>query len=155
MAMLVHPPQANDSPKPDDGKMRIISACLAGWVLITATTVAASPPIDYARVVNAKISKMQGLWVRFLDVSGSPCFTIQIFKSASLDTLIRHKEICSIGGKRFSSDFSYVGITEVQFKADHLSLKVEIIHAPPNFDFDDVRTCSVPIRNGTIGDLVC
>ena len=131
----------------------MISACLAGWVLISGTAIAASPPIDYTRVVKAKTSKMQGHWVRFFESSSSPCFAIQIFNSASLDTPIHQKEICSIGGMEFSNDFSSVEITNVEFKADHLSLEIEIIHAPPSFD--DVRTCSVPIRNGTIGDLMC
>lgn len=134
-------------------RMRIVSASVAGWLLIAGPAVAASPPIDYARVVKAKTSRVQGHWARYVETSGSPCFAIQLFESESLDTLIRQKEICSLGKQQFSSDFAYVGVENIEFKHDHVHLEIDftLLRIPGR----NVRDCSVAIRHGYIGDLVC
>lgn len=134
-------------------RMRIVSACVAGWLLIAGAVVAASPQIDYARVVKARTSMVQGQWARYVETSDSPCFTIQLFRTASLDTLIRQKNICSLGKQKFSSDFAYVGVESVEFKRDHVHLEIDftLLRIPGR----NVRDCSIAIRRGHIGDLVC
>ena len=133
--------------------MRIVSACMAGWLVIAGPAVAASPQIDYARVVKARTSMVQGKWARYVETSDSPCFTIQLFKTASLDSLSREKEICSLGKQKFSSDFAYVGVESVEFKRDHVHLEIDftLLRIPGR----NVRDCSIAIRRGHIGDLVC
>lgn len=133
--------------------MQKIPLLLVGCLLMVGAARSAQSPINYARVHKADVSRMQGHWVRYVEASDYPCFTIQLFTTERLDTLTRQKTICSVGKLKFYSDFAHVGIEKVEFNSDHLRLEIDFtnLRAPGR----NVRECSIPIRNGIIGDLAC
>lgn len=134
--------------------MRGISAVLAGVLLIAFSAESGSLPIDYTHVGRAGVARMMGQWVRYIvPIDDSPCITIQLFKAANMEGLIHQKEICSLGNKQFHSDFTYVAINKVEPGIDHVRLEISFI--PLRSGTDDVRDCSIAIRNGFIGDLEC
>lgn len=132
--------------------MRGTSAALAGVLLIAFSAESGTLPIDYTRVSKAGVARMMGQWVRYI-VHDSPCITIQLFKTANMEGLIHQKEICSLGNMQFSSDFAFVDVEEIEPGIDHVRLKILFIAKRPTTN--DVRECSIAIRNGFVGDLEC
>ncbi|HEL3808193.1 TPA: hypothetical protein UMT99_004367 [Stenotrophomonas maltophilia] len=115
---------------------------------------ASTPPIDYEKVDTAGVQRMMGQWVRYIMLSGdSPCITLQIFRFANMEGLVRQKRICSLGKMSFRDDFAFVDVRKIEFEPDRLSLEVEFFSLRGSGD--EVRECSIDIGNGSIGDLKC
>lgn len=134
--------------------MRGIAAVLAGFMLMVSSAGASTPPIDYEKVGTAGVQRMMGQWVRYIMLSGdSPCITLQIFRFANMEGLVRQKRICSLGKMSFRDDFAFVDVRKIEFEPDRLSLEVEFFSLRGSGD--EVRECSIDIGNGSIGDLKC
>ncbi|ELC7324405.1 MULTISPECIES: hypothetical protein [Stenotrophomonas] len=134
--------------------MRGIAAVLAGFMLMVSSAGASTPPIDYEKVDTAGVQRMMGQWVRYIMLSGdSPCITLQIFRFANMEGLVRQKRICSLGKMSFRDDFAFVDVRKIEFEPDRLSLEVEFFSLRGSGD--EVRECSIDIGNGSIGDLKC
>lgn len=134
--------------------MRGLSAVLAGLMLMAFSAGASTPPIDYENVGMVGVQRVKGQWVRYIVLrEDSACITVQIFKAANMEGLVRQKEICSLGKKHFHSDFAFVDVWRVDFEPDRLSLEIEFFRLRGSGH--EVRECSIEIGNGFIGDLKC
>lgn len=134
--------------------MRGIAAVLAGLMLMVFSAGASTPPIDYEKVDMAGVQKVMGQWVRYIVLrEDSACVTVQIFKAANMEGLVRQKEICSLGEMHFHRDFAFVDVWRVDFEPDRLSLEIEFIRLRGSGH--EVRPCSIEIGNRSIGDLEC
>ncbi|MBA0279139.1 hypothetical protein D7T48_18500 [Stenotrophomonas maltophilia] len=123
-------------------------------MLMVSSAGASTPPIDYEKVDTAGVQRMMGQWVRYIMLSGdSPCITLQIFRFANMEGLVRQKRICSLGKMSFRDDFAFVDVRKIEFEPDRLSLEVEFFSLRGSGD--EVRECSIDIGNGSIGDLKC
>ncbi|MGH8096126.1 hypothetical protein [Stenotrophomonas indicatrix] len=134
--------------------MQGIAAVLAGLMLMALSAGASTPPIDYEKVRMAGVQRMMGHWVRYIMLSdASDCITVQIFKSANMEGLVRQKKICSLGKMSFRDDFAFVDVRKIGFEPDRLSLEIEFFSLRGSGD--EVKECSIEIGNGSIGDLKC
>lgn len=134
--------------------MRGLSAVLAGLMLMAFSAGASTPPIDYENVGMVGVQRVKGRWVRYIVLrEDSACITVQIFKAANMEGLVRQKEICSLGKKHFHSDFAFVDVWRVNFESDRLSLEIEFIRLRGSGH--EVRPCSIEIGKRSIGDLEC
>lgn len=134
--------------------MRGLSAVLAGLMLMAFSAGASTPPIDYENVGMVGVQRVMGQWVRYIMLRGdSACVTVQIFKAANMEGLVRQKTICSLGEMHFHRDFAFVDVWRVDFESDRLSLEIEFIRLRGSGH--EVRPCSIEIGKRSIGDLEC
>lgn len=134
--------------------MRGIAAVVAGLMLMASSAGASTPPIDYEKVRMAGVQRMMGHWVRFIMLSGdSPCITVQIFRSANMEGLVRQKKICSLGKMHFHYDFAFVDVSAIEFEQDQLSL--EMVFFGLRGGATEEGKCSIAIGTSSIGDLEC
>lgn len=134
--------------------MRGIAAVLAGLFLMDFSAGASTQPIDYENVGMAGAQKVMGRWVRYIVLrEDSACITVQIFKAANMEGLVRQKTICSLGNMHFQYDFAFVGVRKIEFEPDRLSLEMDFFNLRGGARKDG--NCSIAIGNGSIGDLEC
>lgn len=123
-------------------------------MLVAFSAGASAPPIDYEKVGMAGVQRVTGQWVRYIVLGeDSACITVQIFKAANMEGLVRQKTICSLGEMNFHRDFAFVDVWRVDFEPDRLSLEIEFIKLRGSGH--EVRPCSIEIGNRSIGDLEC
>ncbi|OBU51368.1 hypothetical protein [Stenotrophomonas maltophilia] len=131
-----------------------MSAILAGLMPMAFSAGASIPPIDYENVGMVGVQKIMGQWARYIVLrEDSACVTVQIFKDANMEGLVRQKTICSLGEMHFHRDFAFVDVWRVDFEPDRLSLEIEFIKLRGSGH--EVRPCSIVIGNRSIGDLEC
>lgn len=63
------------------------------------------------------------------------------------------KEICSINGRNFETDFSYASFSEVEFGGDSILATLTLI--PLKTVIEDDLQCSIQITEESIGELHC
>jgi len=123
-------------------------------MLMVFSAGASAASVDYENVGMVGVQEVMGQWVRYIVLrEDSACVTVQIFKAANMEGLVRQKEICSLGEMHFHRDFAFVDLWRVDFEPDRLSLEIEFIRLRGSGH--EVRPCSIEIGNRTIGDLEC
>lgn len=123
-------------------------------MLMAVSAGASAPTIDYEKVGMVGAQRVMGQWVRYIVLGEeSACITVQIFKTANMEGLVRQKTICSLGKMHFHHDFAFVDVWRVDFEPDRLSLEIEFFKLRGSGH--EVRPCSIEIGKGSIGDLEC
>nr|WP_161578754.1 hypothetical protein [Stenotrophomonas rhizophila] len=141
--------------------VRKIPAFLAGFLAFSANAETAQRSTSSAAVFKADSANVQGSLVRYLEMFDSSCLIVQIISRGNWE-VVREKRICSVGKSRLDDfagvdfgSFVHVHFQSIAFKPDHLQLKISFTPNRPFMSVERVRTCTISIRNESIGNLMC
>lgn len=125
---------------------------VSAFILFLATG-ANGEEIDYSKISEAKSSRINDIIVRYVRLYGEPCISIQTVNPGGGWKVISTKNICSVDGKSFWTDFADAGFEDVSFskKGVHLTLST----TPLEPIGEQKRECFVPIKDGSINAMTC
>jgi hypothetical protein len=116
-------------------------------------TVSWSASINYAVIARADTKRIGEMVIRNSSSLDSPCLYIEVLDPERSWKSVQEKEICSINGRNFETDFSYASFSEVEFGGDSILATLTLI--PLISVIEDNLQCSIKITDESIGELYC
>lgn len=128
------------------------TALISAFILFLAMGVHGEE-IDYSKISEAKSARINNLIIRYIRMYGESCAVLQTINPKGGREITSTKNICSLNGKSFKTDFADAYFENVYFSDNGVHLTLSTTSLEPIGE--QKMECFVPIKDGSINTMTC